>query len=141
MRPMKSYELTLLISPNLSEEELSLLQKDLTAWIQDSDSFVFETWNLKRVLLGFPLKKQRAAWQVILEFQGDPEKIATLDKKLNERAEILRYIISKKVVEKARRKMPPKIIPGPMPPKKKPEKKKVELKEIEKKLEEILDEL
>jgi small subunit ribosomal protein S6 len=138
---MKTYELTYLISSELSEEEAKEFQGKVTSLIQAEGGVLVEQSSLLRKKLAYPIKKQTQAYLAILVFQSEPEKIANLEKKLKSENQILRYLIltkkELKVVSKA-----PRIPPLPKKPKVVvPEKeKKVELKEIEKKLEEILNE-
>jgi small subunit ribosomal protein S6 len=138
---MKTYELTYLISSELSEEEAKEFQGKVTSLIQAEGGVLVEQSSLLRKKLAYPIKKQTQAYLAILVFQSEPEKIANLEKKLKSENQILRYLIltkkELKVVSKA-----PRIPPLPKKPKAVvPEKeKKVELKEIEKKLEEILNE-
>lgn len=133
---MKNYELTYLISPDLSEEEIRGFQEKIISLIQ----------GLGGELLGevkIPVRK-KMVYLATLDFYFDPEKLGSLEKGLKSENQVLRYIIltkpkhitryvlGKKVLRQmADQKLPKKIV--------KPEAK-VELKEIEKKLEEILGE-
>lgn len=138
---MKSYELTYLISANLTEEKAKQLQDKVTSLIQKERGILDEKNVILRKKLAYPIKKQTQAFLAILTFQIEPGKLANLEKKIKSENQILRYLILIKPPIKeilVRRKKVPEIVP------KKPfvplSKKKVELKEIEKKLEEILKE-
>ena len=127
---MRYYELTFLISPELSEEEIKDFQEKIISLTQEVGG----------KLLGevkTPVRK-KMAYLATLNFNLDPEKLESLEKRLKSESPILRYIILTKKVPK---KVPEKIPEIATKPKKivKPEAK-VELKEIEKKLEEILGE-
>ena len=137
---MKSYELTYLISADLTEEEAKQFQDKVTSLIQAEGGILAAGSTILRKKLAYPIKKQTQAFLAILTFQLEPIKLIDLEKKLKLENQMLRYLILIKPPVKempARRKKVPEIVPKkPFPP----SEKKVELKEIEKKLEEILKE-
>lgn len=131
---MKYYELTYLISSELSEEEAKQLQAKITSLI--GGILVKERLPFKKKL-AYPIKKQSQAYFSVIDFQVMAEKLIDLEKKLKSEDKILRYLILVKPPVKKEK------ITGVFkkPKIEQPEKeKKVELKEIEKKLEEILKE-
>jgi len=135
---MKYYELTYLISPDLSEEEIRTLQEKINALIQAEGGVLSEVNSPVRKTLAYPVKKKWTTYLNTLSFQLDPERLESLKKKLKAESEILRYLIltkprTKEILVRGK-KLPP------IRPRKRVIKPKVELKEIEKKLEEILGE-
>ena len=122
---MRHYELTYLISPELSEEEIKGFQEKIISLIQGVGGALGEVKE--------PMRK-KMVYFATLNFYLDPEKLGSLEKGLKSESQVLRYIILTK-------KVPKKVPEIATKPKKivKPEAK-VELKEIEKKLEEILGE-
>ncbi|MBL7150048.1 MAG: 30S ribosomal protein S6 [Candidatus Pacebacteria bacterium] len=147
---MKLYELTLILTPDLSEEEMALSQKKIQSLIQEEDGILTDSKNPLKRKLGYPIKNKEEAFLSTLNFNLAPEKLGGLEKKLRSENQILRYLILTKPRPKISpvegKKMPvsPKILPSETYKDKKivkPSKeKKVELKEIEKKLEEMLGE-
>lgn len=159
---MKNYELTYLISPDLSEEELKIFSEKISNFIQEETGTLEKTTEPSKKKLGYPIKKKEEAFLVALNFSLNPEKLGSLEKKLKSENQILRYIIlTKKTPEKtlrpkrqpqaglprtetslglASKEALPKIKKPPEAPPKITEPKKVELKEIDKKIEEILGE-
>ena len=141
---MKYYEITHLISSELSEEECKNLQKKLISLIQDEGGVLKEKFYstaeemLIRKRLAYSIKKQDYAYFGVLNFQLNPGNLVNLEKKLKAENQILRYLLinklpAKKILEKRRRELKfKKVTPS--------KEKKVELKEIEEKLEEILHE-
>ncbi len=133
---MKNYELTCLISSEISETEAQQLQNQIATLIQSEAGILLEEKLPFRKKLAYPVKKQSQAYLSVLVFQLEPEKLKNLEKKLKEISQILRYLIlikhpvkEDKITSFARKTKS-----------KKPEKeKKVDLKDIEKKLEEILE--
>lgn len=146
---MKLYELTLILTPDLSEEEGKLFQKKIQSFIQEEDGILTDSRNPLKRKLGYPIKNKEEALLVTLNFNLAPEKLGNLEKKLRSENQILRYLIlttkRPKISPAGGKKMPfsPKILPSETYKDKKivkPKEKKVELKEIEKKLEEMLGE-
>jgi len=134
---MKLYELTYLISPELSESELKSLNEKINSLIQKGTGVLNEVKLPIKKRLGQLIKKQREAFLINLSFYLEPDKLGSLEKELKSEKKILRYLIlARPKIKIAKvRKRPTKVIPK-IPVK----EKKVELKEIEKKLEEILGE-
>ena len=127
---MRRYELTYLISRDLSEEEIKIFQNKIASLIQEAGG-TFE--EIKDVI------KKETGYLSTLNFYFAPEKLENFEKQLAEESKIFRYLILSK-------NLPKKTAASAKPPrskelklKLKPEpKSKVELKEIEEKLEEIL---
>jgi ribosomal protein S6 len=139
---MRVYELTCLISSNLSDETLKNLSQKIQSLIQERGGILIDCKNPLRKKLGYPVKKEGMAFISTLNFHFEPEKLGNLEKKLKELPGILRFLIAEKRIEKVkvlREKIKPKIekIPKPLPK----VEKKVELEDIEKNLEEILGEI
>jgi len=132
---MKYYELTYLISPDLSEEEAKSCQEKIISLIQEVGGTLGEVKTPVRKKMAYPVRKKSSngAYLSTLNFHLDPEKLGSLEKKLKSEQKILRYLILKKKILK---KIPEILIEKP----KRIVRPKVELKEIEKKLEEILGE-
>ena len=133
---MKNYELTYLISPDFSEEEIKALQEKIVSQIQEIGGVLGEVSGSIKKILAHPIKRRISAFSATLSFQLPPEKLDLLHKRLKLESNILRYLILGKPARVSARKKVPEVTIKP----KKLAKPKVELKEIEKKLEEILGE-
>ena len=136
---MKHYELTYLISPELSKEEADSLSKEINSLIQEKQGILEKTIPVLKKQLAYPVKKKTIAHLASSFFQIKPEGLKELKKQIESEPKILRYLLL--TTTKAKLKIAPKTIRTPLVIKKTKEvipKKKVELKEIEKKLEEIL---
>ena len=143
---MKQYQLTCLISPDLSEKEADELSAKVVSFIQEQGGALGQPAKLSKKKLGSPIKNENAAYMSVLDFQIEPEKIIAIEKKLKEEQKILRYLISKAVTRKIsaekksfRKPLKKEGLAVPKLEKKSGSAKKVELKEIEKKLDEILE--
>lgn len=130
---MKSYQLTYLISADLSEEEVRAFQEKINSLIQEEGGILIETNSAIKKTLAYPIKKKKTAFLASLSFQIWPERLESLEKKLKRESNILRYQILSK-------KLPKVALPIKKPEKAIKPKPKVELEELEKKLEEILEE-
>jgi len=134
---MKHYELTYLISSEVSEEEAKSFPEKVLLLIQEAEGIIENKSFPLRRKLAYSIKKQEDAYLAVMTFQLDPEKLAGFEKKLKAEGQIIRYLLLVKKpikVIKAIRRRP--ISEKPLLTQ--PQEKKVELKEIEKKLEEIL---
>jgi len=122
---MRYYELTCLISTNLSETELKNLQDKIKTLIQEEGGVLAEA--------------KKTANLIMLNFSLAPDKLGSLEKKLKSENQILRYLILSKKVPKMISPLA-KIPITRIPKVEKIKKEKVKLQEIEEKLEEILGE-
>lgn len=140
MTRAKNYELTYLISPDLSEEESKITQDKIASLVKNEGGVLNGATTPINKYLGIPIKKKRSAYLSSLSFQLGPEKLENVREGLKQESRILRYLIltQPKVRETAVRTRKPRLKEAQAEVKK-PEAK-VELKEIEKKLEEILGE-
>lgn len=140
---MKNYELTFLISPDLSDERSAQSRDKIISLIKEEEGVLLEANILLKRNLAYPIQGKSEAYLASILFQLSPEKLSGLEKRLKEEKEIMRYIIlaerKRKAVSLVRRRKPIGITSLPAG-ETKTQEKKVELKEIEKKLEEILDE-
>jgi ribosomal protein S6 len=150
---MKQYELSYLISPELSNEEVVAFGEKINSILQDNGAVLGKLLADKKIKLGYPIKKKVAASIKTITFHIAPNKIVDIEKILKERTEILRYFIlcpkEIKVVEKELVfKTSKDIVEEGKTEEEKPEeekveekaKEKVEFKDIDAKLKEILDE-
>lgn len=133
---MNYYELTCLISPELSQDQLNSFQEEIINFLQEKKGILVKSETPIKKVLGYPIKKKGQAFLVTFQFQLNPEELKNLEKNLKKNSQILRYILLKKKISKAT-KVAKKV---PRIPKKVAKKPKVELKEIEEKLKEILGE-
>ena len=121
---MKYYELTCLISANLSEIEIKNLAEKIMSYLSKGGE------NLKT-----------APFLISLNFYSLPEDIEAFEKKLKAESQIQRYMILNKAIPRTELKFSKKLTKKSLAKtEKKPEEKKVELKDIEEKLNEILKE-
>ena len=127
---MRYYEISYLISPEVSKEKLRKIQEDIILAIREFGGILDEENPALKRTLAYEIKKKKEAFLVSLTFFLLPEKVESLKKKIDEEKEILRYLIFQRKAPEEKKKRVKKV--------EKP--KKVELEKIEEKLEEILGE-
>lgn len=122
---MKRYELTFLISPYISREEIDQLCQKIGEFIKNEGGNVEEIRNPLRKELGVVISKNREAFLETIIFYLPSEKIEELEKLLSQEKDIIRQmiVINKKEKEDSILKKAPK----------------AELEEIDQKIDEILD--
>ena len=148
---MKLYELTYLISPELSTEEASSLSENISSLIQEKEGALEGVMPLLKKQLAYPIKKKTSAYLASLNFEIEPKKLTEIKKEIELKKKILRYLLL--TVVKVSPKAKTRSIKEPLEAElakgdsfslslKKAEevapKKKVEIKELEKKLDEVL---
>lgn len=141
---MRYYELTYLILPELSQEEVKNAAQKTANFILEENGKVEKTVEPLKKTLAYLIKNKREAFLATIYFYLDQDRLENLEKKLKSESQILRYILlTKKVPKKVAQTMPktPAISKLPVQiTEKTKEPKKVALKELDKEIEEILKE-
>jgi len=159
---MKQYELSYLISPELSNEDVVAFGEKINSVLQDNGAVLGKLLAEKKIKLGYPIKKKVSAFIKTITFHIAPNKLIEVEKALKEKPEILRYfilcpkeikIVEKELIFKTKEAEPEakseatEAIPVSDEPKEEAKetieektKEKVEFKDIDAKLKEILDE-
>ena len=153
---MKTYELTYIISPEITSEEAEEKAKEIESIILSKEGTVLKQLNPIAKTLSYPIKKHASGFFGIIEFQLEPEKLIELKEMLVKDGKIVRHMIIIKEPVRIRKERRTKIKPESIFEIEKPEaktekeepsltkasegKQKVELKDIEQKLDELLGE-
>ncbi|MEK7061702.1 MAG: 30S ribosomal protein S6 [Patescibacteria group bacterium] len=149
---MKPYELTYIISSELTTGEAEAKTKSIESLIQGKEGIVLRSEKPIPRTLAYNIKKQSSGFFGVLEFQLEPEHLGELKEKIQKDDKIIRhmFLINNPVkIQKERRTRKEPLISdeafsavGTIKEEGKEKKisKKVELEEIEKELEEILSE-
>ena len=155
---MKTYELTYIISPEITSEESEAKSKEIESAITSREGTILKQSNPIAKTLSYPIKKRASGFLGFLEFQLEPEKLLEIKGILEKDGKIVRHmLIIKEAAElkKERRvrgiiktkpvssfeiekKAEGKEISEPASVKTTAGKEKVELKDIEHELDEIL---
>jgi small subunit ribosomal protein S6 len=150
---MKTYELTYIISPEITLEQAEEKAKGLETLIQSKEGVILKQSNPTAKALAYPIAKRASGFLGILEFQMEPEKLPELKEMIAKEKAIVRQMIVVKPLLKAKKERRTRVKAEPVftiekkqeevvsEPKEQAApagKEKVELKDIEEKLEEIL---
>jgi len=149
----KYYELTCLLNPELTIEEIKKWSEKMNSLIDSflndqekevkSSVIMEDEEGLKKIKLAYPIKKKNEAFFYVIKFKVPPEKISFLEKELKSDDKILRFRIFSKKPEIPLVKKAKILIKKPVKRLsliKKDVSKKVEIEEIDKKLKEVLGE-
>jgi small subunit ribosomal protein S6 len=159
---MKTYELTYIVSPNITIEEAEAKSKEIESFVSENNGVIAKSEKPVAKTLSYRIKKMSSGFFVFLDFQIEPEKIAELKTEIEKDPYIIRHIIttkhiSKKIakVRKGKKfiaseitqeqqlktdKKEPSIMEKLVEKIRKPKPEKVELNDIDKQLDEILSE-
>lgn len=148
---MKIYELTYIISSQITSQEAEGMSKDIESFIQNKEGVILRVERISLQTLSFPIKKQSSGYFVVVELQIPEANIKGLEERIEKDHKILRHlIVVKKPAKalKARRGRSPMFIGrnkdetvfSKVPVEKVKEEKAVSIEEIDKKLDEILSE-
>jgi ribosomal protein S6 len=152
---MKTYELTYIISPEITSEEAEAFSKELESYVQSKEGNVLKQAHPTAKVLSYPIKKYASGFVGSLEFSIEADKLAEIKEKMDKDGKIIRHMLIIKEPVRERRQRAARKETAPVLEKKsaaieektsidkeEPVKhaKKVELKDIEQKLDEILGE-
>lgn len=158
---MKIYELTYIISPELSTEEAEAKAKETESAVQKIEGVIISQNNPVAKTFAYPIQKTASGFLATIEFQlENAEKVNELKDILAKDVKIVRdMIIIKKATkpmkerrtrtkpisiekpeEKQDQEAPKTVETKPASKEKEKDKDKVELKDIEQKLDELLSE-
>ena len=139
---MKLYELTYLVSAELSPEQMETLSKKISSLILKNGEIIGLIAPDKKNLT-YPIKKQNAALLSQVKFNFEPELIDEFKKEINKEKEILRIMLIEKKNMRIKKKnrssiLEPKLISEDIKIPAGRSKQKDDLDKIEEKLDEIL---
>jgi ribosomal protein S6 len=155
---MQTYELTYIITPEVSSVEAEAKAKELESAIQKQEGVIVKQLNPTAKTLSFQIQKHASGFFGVIEFQLEQEKLAEIKSFVEKDKKFVRHMIlvkkpvrirkqrrSKKTEElptiEAKSATPEKVEENVQPEEEKVESKpKVELKDIEQQLDAILGE-
>lgn len=130
---MKNYELTYLVSPDLSGEQVQTLTEKIADYVTEETGIIIKTSKPSKISLGYLIKKRGEAFLVSIDFSLNPEKIINIEKNILKEGDILRHLV---IIKEEKKEAP--VRTRIKPKTEESQSTKVELKEIDKKIEEIL---
>lgn len=90
---MKTYELTYIISTQITSEEAVLVIKDVESFIQQHEGIIISSQKQTPQALAYPVKRQASGYVVTAIVQAPEKSIKTIAKMLSESKNVLRSII------------------------------------------------
>jgi ribosomal protein S6 len=99
---MKLYELTLLLSPNVSEEELSKTIQDLKTFISDNQGEIKTEIAAMPIKLGYPVAGFQSAYMGSFDLNFEQEKVLGLLKFIEGQKAIINHILFAKKISAPR---------------------------------------
>lgn len=89
---MNSYYLTLVLKPDLKEEERKEILESITKKFDKLGKE--DLWGSRE--LAYPIKRQSKGYYAHFEFESNPENIKGLDKMVKLNEDIIRYLLIKR---------------------------------------------
>ena len=90
---MKNYELTYIISPNMTAEEAQAKAKELESKIQAKEGVILKSQKPVAKTLSYQIKKFGSGFFGILEFQIEPEALLDIKNLIEKDNQFIRHII------------------------------------------------
>jgi small subunit ribosomal protein S6 len=92
---LRDYELTLVVSPDVGDENLPATVERLSALIQDRGGEVknVDQWGRRR--LAYPIGKAAEGFYVVIQFGIEPAEIKALEGNLRMAEDVLRHLVVK----------------------------------------------
>lgn len=136
---MRNYDLTLIFSPLLADEEANDLFQQFVSFVQEQGGILGDQRLLGKKPLLAPIRHAKEGYLAVITFSLSEEKLPNVEKKCKETKQILRFFIvkqAKRITKKARVSPTPEIASSPVFKK----EEKLNLQDIDEKLEEIFKE-
>ncbi|MDD5146842.1 MAG: 30S ribosomal protein S6 [Candidatus Pacebacteria bacterium] len=89
------YELTYLANPDLNETGLAELTEKV-AGLCSKEQPILQSDLAKKIRLAYPIKKNKEAFLISLGLQAGPQTVIAIKKEMEEKKEVLRFLIVKK---------------------------------------------
>ncbi|NDC41280.1 MAG: 30S ribosomal protein S6 [Chitinophagia bacterium] len=92
---LQDYELMVIFTPVLSEEEYKAAQKKITDFISNAKGVIGNQnpWGLKS--LAYPIAKKTTGLYFVLEYQALPDTNAKLEIQMNRDESVMRHMITR----------------------------------------------
>lgn len=137
---MRNYDLSLIFSPLLPEQEANDLFQEFVSFVQEQGGILENQRLLGKKPLLAPIQNSKEGYLAIITFSLPEEKLPNLEGKCKGTKQILRFFLvrqaKKPKAKKTRFASTPEIASGPIQKK----EEKANLKDIDEKLEEIFKE-
>jgi small subunit ribosomal protein S6 len=91
---MRSYELVVVVHPDLDENAFKGMIDKIQSWIRDAGGAIdkVDTWGKRR--LAYPIRKQREGQYVLFQTQMTPAFTTELERNLRLTEPVMRFLIT-----------------------------------------------
>ncbi|MGB2800591.1 MAG: 30S ribosomal protein S6 [Dehalococcoidia bacterium] len=90
---MRDYELVVIISPEVTDEEFSVTLEKMNQFITDRGGSITEVNQWGRRKLAYPIENFMEGTYVLTQFKMEPKQTAELEASLKLTEEILRHLL------------------------------------------------
>ncbi len=90
---MRTYELMILIDPNLQDEEKKSLLDKVHQAITTNNGKIIKTNQWGKRKLAYEIKKYQEAFYVVIDFELEPGFIANIENSIRFEEKIIRYLL------------------------------------------------
>lgn len=92
---LQDYELMVIFTPVLAEDEYKAAQKKYADFIKENGGKIVHenAWGLRS--LAYPIDKKTTGLYWVLEYQADPQSNGTLEIQMNRDESVMRHMITK----------------------------------------------
>ena len=97
---MKTYELTYIVTPTASQEDVESIQKEVESLIQVAEGVIIKSDRVGAKTLSYPIKNNISGYFAIITFQVIENKLKEIKAKLEHENKVLRHIVVIKRPEK-----------------------------------------
>jgi len=89
---IKNYELMVIISPKLSEEEANSLNDSILELVKDQSGEIIKIDPWGRRMLAYPINKQQEAYYFVNYFKMESKGVKSVKSQLNINEKVLRHM-------------------------------------------------
>ena len=90
---MRDYELTVIFSPEIAEEDIDTAIERVSQYITQKDGTINEVNRLGRRKLAYPINNFRDGNYLLIQLKLDPNQAAKLETNLKSWDDVLRYLL------------------------------------------------
>jgi small subunit ribosomal protein S6 len=93
---LKGYEMPVVVKGSLDESKGKAAVEEIKKLITDAKGEVADTEDWGKKNLQYPIKKEKSAYYVLINFEADQKTIPGLNRRLRLLEDLLRFLIIKK---------------------------------------------
>ena len=90
---MRDYELTVIFSPEIAEEDIDTAIERVSQYITQKDGIVSEVNRMGRRKLAYPINDFRDGNYLLVQLKLEPNQAANLETNLKSWGDVLRYLL------------------------------------------------